>query len=124
MILAKSKVVSGNITNENIFNDIFNEHIDVVINSAAFVKHYGDYDLFYKNNILGVENLINYCLKQNARLVQMSTLSVSGNILEAGQTIQKNIKTHETFGEDNLYTNQNIENVYVNTKFIAEVKIL
>lgn len=124
MILAKSKVVSGNITNENIFNDIFNEHIDVVINSAAFVKHYGDYDLFYKNNILGVENLINYCLKQNARLVQMSTLSVSGNILEAGQTIQKNIKTHETFGEDNLYINQNIENVYVNTKFIAEVKIL
>lgn len=124
MILAKSKVVSGNITNENIFNDIFNEHIDVVINSAAFVKHYGDYDLFYKNNILGVENLINYCLKQNAKLVQMSTLSVSGNILEAGQTIQKNIKTHETFGEDNLYINQNIENVYVNTKFIAEVKIL
>lgn len=123
-ILEKSLVVSGDITNPNIFDNNFNENINVVINSAAYVKHYGDYGKFYKINVLGVENIINYCLNNNATLIQMSTLSVSGNILEAGQTLQKDMAVGTNFDETNLYINQNIENVYVNTKFMAELKIL
>lgn len=123
-ILNKAQVVNGDITNDNIFIEPLSEKIDVVINSAAYVKHYGDYDKFYQVNVLGVQNIINYCLKNNARLIQMSTLSVSGNILEAGQTLQVNMDKNTPFDETNLYINQNIENVYVNTKFMAEVKIL
>lgn len=122
-ILAKAQVVNGDITNDNLFIEPFNEKIDVVINSAAYVKHYGDYDKFYQVNVFGVENIINYCIKNNARLIQMSTLSVSGNILETGQTLQVNMAKDTPFDEKTLYINQNIENVYVNTKFMAEVKI-
>lgn len=123
-ILLKAQVVNGDITNPDLFNDPFNGKVDVVINSAAFVKHYGDYDKFYHVNVMGVQHLINYCLKNNARLIQMSTLSVSGNILEAGQTLQVDMAKDTPFDETSLYIGQNIDNVYVNTKFIAEVKIL
>lgn len=123
-ILAKTYVVDGDITNDNLFTSDFNEKIDIVINSAAYVKHYGDYEYFYQVNVLGVENIIRYCIKNNVKLIQMSTLSVSGNILEAGQTLQVEMDKNTPFTESDLYINQNIENVYVNTKFMAEVKIL
>lgn len=123
-ILSKTEVVNGDIRNDNLFVNPFKEKIDAVINSAAYVKHYGDYEQFYRVNVLGVENIIRYCISNNIRLLQMSTLSVSGNILEAGQTLQVNMDKNTPFDESNLYINQNIENVYVNTKFIAEVKIL
>lgn len=123
-ILSKAQAVNGDITSDNLFIDAFNEKIDVVINSAAYVKHYGDYEQFYRINVVGVENIIHYCIKNHVRLIQMSTLSVSGNILESGQTIQVDMEKDTPFDESNLYIKQNIDNVYVNTKFIAEVKIL
>lgn len=122
-ILTKAEVVNGDITNNHLFITPFHEKIDVVINSAAYVKHYGDYEQFYRVNVLGVENIIRYCTQNHIRLIQMSTLSVSGNILEAGQTLQVDMDKNTPFNESNLYIKQNIENVYVNTKFIAEVKI-
>jgi len=123
-ILTKAQAVNGDITNDSLFTNAFDEKIDVVINSAAFVKHYGDYEQFYQINVLGVENIIRYCIKHHSKLIQMSTLSVSGNILEAGQTLQVDMEKDTPFAEANLYIGQNIENVYVNTKFMAEVKIL
>ena len=36
--------------------------------------------------------MINFCLENNKRLIQISTLSVSGNILETGQVEQDNIE--------------------------------
>lgn len=123
-ILKKSEVLKGDITNENLIDKEFNKKIDIVINSAAHVKHYGEYEEFYKINVLGTENIINYCLKENAQLIQMSTMSVSGNILEQGQIIQQNIRNNTVFDETKLYINQNLENVYINTKYIAELKIL
>lgn len=123
-ILEKAQVINGDITKDNLFITPFHEKIDIFINSAAHVKHYGNYDQFYCVNVLGVENIIRYCIKNHIRLIQMSTLSVSGNILEAGQTLQVNMDKNTPFDETNLYIHQNIENVYVNTKFMAEVKIL
>ena len=122
-ILKKAVVVNGDITNTNLFVSDFKENIDLIINAAARVKHYGDYNKFYDVNVLGVKNLINYCIKNNTKLVHISTLSVSGNILEAGQT-KKQEFSNKIFSEENLYIGQNIENVYVNTKFAAEVEIL
>lgn len=123
-ILHKAEVINGDITIPNIFIEPFITKIDVVINSAAYVKHYGDYKKFYQVNVLGVQNIINYCKKNNAKLIQMSTLSVSGNIIESGQNLQVDMEKNTVFDESSLYIKQNIENAYVNTKFIAEVKIL
>ena len=114
----------GDISNPNLFNEEFNDKIDVVINSAARVKHYGDYNKFYNVNVLGVKNIIKYCIEHNAKLIHISTLSVSGNIIEAGQTMKQEVLKDTHFYEDNLYIGQDIENVYVNTKFAAEVEIL
>lgn len=122
--MSKTSVVNGDITNPQLFNDEFNEKIDVIINSAARVKHYGDYNKFYNVNVLGVKNLINYCIENNTKLIHISTLSVSGNIIESGQTMKQAVLKDTNFNEKNLYIGQNIENVYVNTKFAAEVEIL
>ena len=123
-IMSKTSVVNGDISNPNLFNEEFNDKIDIVINSAARVKHYGDYSKFYNVNVLGVKNIIKYCTDHNARLIHISTLSVSGNIIEAGQTMKQAVLKNTHFYENNLYIGQDIENVYVNTKFAAEVEIL
>lgn len=88
-------------------------HIKTVLNSAAIVKHIGDYQYFYKNNVVSVENLIAFCkCCENAQLVHISTLSVSGN--------STSLENHD-FLENTLYIGQNIqENVYIQTKFEAE----
>ena len=123
-IMNKTVVINGDIANTNLFNDEFNDKIDVVINSAARVKHYGDYNKFYNVNVLGVKNIINHCIKNHSKLIHISTLSVSGNIIESGQTMKQTVLKETHFDEKNLYIGQDIENVYVNTKFAAEVEIL
>jgi len=90
------------------------KNIKTIINSAAVVKHIGDYNYFYKMNILSVENLIHFCKEcNNAHLAHISTLSVSGN--------QSSIKGNHFFTEKDLYIKQNIdESIYIQTKFEAE----
>lgn len=104
--------------------DTINKNIDVVINSAAYVKHFGNKDIFEKVNIEGVNNLIKYCRKFNKRLVQISTISVSGNVFEGGRTLTDNVKPNTIFDESKLYVGQEIDNIYVLSKFIAERNIL
>ena len=90
------------------------ENIKTVINTAAVVKHIGDYDYFYKMNILSVENLIHFCkVCKKAHLVHISTLSVSGNHCSSDGV--------HPFTEKDLFIGQDIEqNVYIQTKFEAE----
>lgn len=102
---------------EKSYQDLLH-HIKTVINSAAIVKHIGDYDYFYKVNILSVESLIDFCKQcNNAQLVHISTLSVSGN-----NSSEDGI---HTFKEDDLYIHQQInDNIYIQTKFEAEQLIV
>ena len=109
--------------NPNDYNNIVKD-IDIVINSAAYVKHFGQKEIFEKVNIEGVNNLIEYCKKYNKRLIQISTISVSGNIVEGGRTLTNNVKPNTVFDESKLYVGQEIENEYVLSKFIAERNIL
>ena len=87
--------------------------IDCVIDSAAIVKHYGDYKLFYDINVLGTERLIEFCTKHKIPLHHISTLSVSGYGL---------VKTPDcVFSESDFYVGQNyMDNTYVRSKFEAE----
>lgn len=99
-------------------------NISVVVNSAAYVKHFGNKEVFEKVNIEGVNNLIEYCKKYDKRLIQISTISVSGNVFEGGRTLTDKVKPNTIFNENNLYVGQEIENLYVLSKFIAERNIL
>ena len=87
---------------------------DMVIHAAASVKHYGSYQYFYEKNVETVKRVIKFCLESDTRLVHISTLSVSG--IGFGD--------HMDFNESNLYVGQNLDNVYVRSKFEAEKAVL
>ena len=111
-------VLNGDITLENFGlgkeeYEQLGEKIDNVINSAALVKHYGDYSLFEEVNVKGAERLIDFCKKYNCMLNHISTISVVGDY-----------EGKEKFTENDLYIGQDCSfNVYVESKFEAEKKI-
>ena len=122
-------IVEGDLLNhESLFKILEKDNlvgdIDTIINSAANVKHFGDFEEFKKINELGVKNLADFCVKNNKKLVHISTLSVSGNILETGQVEQANIKEETEFSEKNLYIGQDLDNVYAYSKFLGEKIVL
>ena len=98
--------------------------ISCVINSAALVKHYGDYKDFESVNVTSVKKLIDFCKKYNKKLIQISTISVSGNTLSDFAVDTNEFTSDIEFKESNLYIGQSLENVYVRSKFEAEKLIL
>lgn len=114
-------VINGDFTKEhlgldyNTYNDLCT-NIHCIINTAATVKHLGDYAVFEKTNVLSVKNLIDVCKDiSNCQLIHISTISVSGSTTPNGSC---------EFTEKDLFINQDInENIYIKTKFEAE-KIL
>ena len=120
-------VVYGDITKENFgLNEKEYEElgkkIDIVVNSAALVKHFGDFEMFKSINVIGTKNIIKYCKKFNKKLYHVSTMSVAG--ISAIDEDIKNDEERFLFGEDNFYVGQNLNNAYVYTKFEAEKEIL
>lgn len=98
-------------------------NIDIVINTAARVSHYGNYSDFYNTNVKSVKNMIDFCKSFNKKLYHVSTLSISGNSLEVSSTKQ-NMNQTTYFNESNLYIGQSLENVYIRSKFEAECLVL
>lgn len=89
--------------------------IDLIINTAANVRYYGDYKKFKEINVDVVQNSIDFCMNNNIELVHISTLGVSGNYLVDHQ------KNYNEFSENDFYIGQQYdENVYIQTKFEAE----
>ena len=120
-------VVYGDITKENFdlsqkdYNALGKE-ASIVINSAALVKHYGDFDVFNKINVNGTKNIVQFCKKFHKKLYHVSTMSVAGM-----NELDEDIKSDDErilFDETKLYVGQNLNNVYVYTKFQAEKVIL
>lgn len=121
-------VIDGDITYKNygLSEEQYNqlgENVEQVINCAALVKHYGDYNVFEKINVTGVKNIIEFCEKFNKEFIQTSTVSVSGNTMVG---LANSFRPDEVieYGEDKLFVNQTLENVYVRSKFEAEKLIL
>ena len=120
--------VSGNITEpgfglkqEELLN-IANS-IDVIINSAANVFHYGNYSDFYNTNVKSVKHIIDFCTGFNKKLYHISTISVADSKLDLSYPSYDKIKDI-TFDESCLYVGQVIDNVYTRTKFEAETLVL
>lgn len=116
------KVIDGNILDEsfsldeNLYNELGNNS-DCVIDTAALVKHYGDYELFNKTNVNSTKEILSFCKKFKIPFHYVSTMSVSGLGL---------VHTPSTdFYENNLYIGQMFkDNVYVRSKFEAEKLII
>lgn len=86
--------------------------IETVVHAAAIVKHFGDYQEFYKVNIGGLQNIIEFC--HDKYLVYISTTSVSGDFM-------KQKFKGRYFNEKSLEIGQKFDgNYYVQTKFEAE----
>jgi len=93
--------------------------VDMVIHTAANVSHAGHYSEFEATNVIGTQNVIDFCKTANAVLHHTSTASVHG----AGTVEQKNSAAH--FNEFNLDIGQNYtQNVYIHSKYKAEERVL
>ena len=94
--------------------------IDIIINSAAKVSHYGSYQSFYNANVKSVQKIIDFANLFNIELFHISTLSIAGdgfvNIEKANESID--------FSEKDFYIGQTLNNVYIKSKFEAEKIIL
>ena len=123
------KLIEGDITqkglglNEKDLKTIL-INVNCVINSAALVKHYGLKDIFYSINVDGTNNIIDFCKKNNFRLLHISTISVSG--FGEKEEIPKDGASEgsKVFSEKTLYVNQNLKGIYSITKFKAELAVL
>lgn len=93
-------------------------NIDVVINSGALVKHFGKQNEFENINVTGTKNVINFCKKYGKRLMHISTISVYGN----SWSFDNNEEVK--FTERCLYIGQNFNNIYITTKYEAEIAVL
>lgn len=101
-------------------------NITTVINAGALVKHFGISKLFNDINVKGTENVVEFCKKENKRLIHISTISVSGNG-EKEETVEEtteNINSKKIFKVSDLYIGQNISGIYTITKFEAEKIVL
>ena len=121
--LDRLELIESDITKSNLgltktkFKEL-SQNIDLVINTAANVRYYGNYEEFKKINVDLPDNLSDFCIQNNIKFVHISTLGVSGNYLI---NLDKN---YNIFQEDDFYIGQKYtENVYIQTKFEAEMLI-
>lgn len=112
-------VLEGDIANPSDFASLDGlDDVDTIINCAANVSHFAAGSAIADVNLGGVRNLIELALQIRARLVQISTASV------AGFSINGLPDPNKCLGERQLYIGQNLNNQYVQSKFLAEKAIL
>ena len=92
--------------------------IDTVINCAGDVSHFDVDGRIRETNVTSVRNLIDFCNKQDATLIHISTLSVGGFIS------QEAADAGVCLNERRLWLHQDLSNVYLESKFTAEKMIL
>lgn len=110
--------IIGDIEKEELAERIPSD-VSTVIHAAASVKHYGSYSYFERVNVQGTRNVINYAKKNGARMIHISTLSVSGNSLTDDFNVYRS-EEEKFFAETSFYIDQPLDNVYIRSKFEAE----
>ncbi len=90
--------------------------IDCIINSAANVKHYGHYNVFYESNVKGTERLKEFALTgKNKILNHISTIGVGSGAVT---------QPEDLFTEYNSNLKSEMDNPYIQTKIEAENLLL
>ena len=113
--------VVGDIEKEGL-SDEMPIDVQTVIHTAASVKHYGSYSYFHKVNAEGTAHVVTYAKEIGAKLIHISTLSVSGNSMADDFTVYHSDE-EKFFYETSLYIGQPLDNVYIHSKFEAERKV-
>lgn len=121
-------IVTGNICKKRFGLELKDEFklansINIIINCAANVAHFGDYNKFYETNVQSVKHMIDFCKTYNKKFYHISTMGIAGLSLDASYPSSKK-KNIVNFDESSLYIGQEPETVYTYTKFQAEVEIL
>lgn len=111
-------LIEGDIEREDLAENIPKD-VQTVIHTAASVRHYGSYDYFNRINVEGTRHVINYARSVGAKLIHISTLSVSGNSMADDFTAYRS-EEEKYFYETSLYMGQPLDNVYIHSKFEAE----
>jgi nucleoside-diphosphate-sugar epimerase len=111
------RIVNGDITQPAVFESLKASgiHWSVVVNCAANVKHFSKGTDIEDINYGGAKNLCAFCEATAARLVHVSTESVSG--MSPGSRPNQ-------LTEQQLYFGQQAANQYIHSKFMAERYIL
>lgn len=110
--------IDGDITDKPVVDALDRIPFNTLINCAACVKHFVSGDILQKINVEGVMNLISLCTKGKKRLIQISTVSVGGEMdIKTALSVPK-------IREKDLYFGQTLENEYIRTKFLAERAVL
>ena len=90
------------------------ETVDSIINCAASVKYFGDYETIQRNNVLSVKHLLDFAIRQNILLNHISTLSVLGQSDDNAMLDERSFWV----GQNEIFANQ-----YIESKFNAENEI-
>ena len=94
--------------------------VDLVIHSAALVKHMGKYEDFENLNLNGTKNVADFCMKYDIFLNHISTISVSGDFMPLSSTTDD-----VPFTEEDFFIGQNYnENYYIRSKILTEEFLL
>lgn len=113
-------VIEGDITEIDDFKKLEGEPIDTIINSAALVKHYTADDYIFRVNVDGVINGLKFAqTRNNIKYVQISTISVLSSY-----SLNEEAYPNQEYNERTLYYEQDLENKYVCSKFLAERAVL
>ena len=112
--ILKGDIVMDNFGLSNNDYSLLDNNVDTVINCAAIVKHFGKRQNFENINIKGTSNIIKFCQNSNKRLLHCSTLSLTMDLSKHPE-----LNSHMLSDQD-FYFEQNLDNLYVSTKFEAE----
>lgn len=99
------------------------DKVQTVIHAAASVKHYGMYKYFYEINVEGTRKVIHFAMQAKAKLIHVSTLSISGNSLGDNFDTYRSLD-EKFFHENDLFIGQSLDNVYIRSKFEAEKAVI
>ena len=113
--------IVGDIEHEGL-SDCMPSDIQTVIHAAASVKHFGSYSYFHKVNAEGTGHVVDYAKEVGAKLIHISTLSVSGNSMADDFTVYRS-EEEKFFYETSFYIGQPLDNVYIHSKFEAERRV-
>ncbi|MBR5337150.1 MAG: amino acid adenylation domain-containing protein [Lachnospiraceae bacterium] len=111
-------ITDGDVTDPGTFEQLAGCGIDTVINCAAVVKHFASGTIIEDVNVGGAVNLIDFCLKTGAAMIQTSTMSV------VTSAYKDNLEQGFEPDEQSLYFEQVLDNKYIHSKFLAERAVL
>ncbi|MBQ9456932.1 MAG: amino acid adenylation domain-containing protein [Bacilli bacterium] len=117
-IAKRVRFIESDVTAPDLGDKLRDEPFDLIINCAAVVKHFSNDDSIERVNLGGVKNLIEVALAHQARLVQISTLSV------AGENINGKFPDTKRIHENEIFFGQDISNKYVHSKIKAEEALI